>query len=80
MDMNLKIRKMRLDVNILSQYIPASRRLHDKKITWYADDNAPLDARYLFEHRNRTYLLTWDQNEAVLDGEDMPACALRLVE
>lgn len=51
-----------------------------EKITWYADDKASLDARYLLEHRNRTYLLTWEQNEAVLNGEDMPTCALRLVE
>ena len=50
-----------------------------ERLSWDTDDGSTLDERYLLEHRGRTYLLTWDQNEAVLDGEEMPACALVLV-
>jgi len=53
-------------------------RADDEKLTWIADDGTALDDRYLLEFRGRTYLLTYDQNEAVLDGGDMPACALVL--
>lgn len=45
-----------------------------------ADDGTAIGERYLLEYRGRTYLLTYDQNEAVLDGEDMPACALVRVD
>lgn len=48
------------------------------KLTWSADDGAPLDSRYLVEYRGETYLLTWDQSEAFGDGEPFPACALKL--
>ena len=51
-----------------------------ERLSWDADDGSTIDERYLLEHRGRTYLLTWDQNEAVLDGEEMPACALVLVD
>lgn len=50
-----------------------------ERLTWNSDDGSELGERYLLEYRGRTYLLTWDQNEAVLDGEEMPACALVLI-
>ncbi|MDJ0938819.1 MAG: hypothetical protein QNJ00_03570 [Woeseiaceae bacterium] len=49
-------------------------------LVFSADDGTPIDDYYLLEHRGRTYLLTYDQNEAVLDGDAMPACALVLAE
>ena len=52
----------------------------EERLTWSADDGSTIDERYLLDYRGRTYLLTWDQNEAVLDGEEMPACALVLVQ
>lgn len=52
----------------------------DARVSFTADDATPIDDRYLLEHRNRLYLLTWDQNEAVLNGEGMPTCALRLAD
>lgn len=50
------------------------------RLTWITDDGSALGERYLLDYRGRTYLLTYDQNEAVLDGEQMPACALVLAE
>ncbi len=50
------------------------------KLLLNADDGTALGERYLLEYRGRTYLLTYEQNEAVLDGEDMPACALVLAD
>ena len=47
------------------------------RVSFYTDDGGSLDDRYLLEHRGDTYLLNWEDNEAVLDGEAMPACALR---
>jgi len=51
----------------------------EERLTWNADDGSAIGERYLLDYRGRTYLLTWEQNEAVLDGEEMPACALVLV-
>ena len=53
-------------------------RADDEKLTWIADDGTDFEERYLLEYRDRTYLLTYDQNEAVLAGEPVPACALVL--
>lgn len=53
------------------------RRDGDKLIL-EASDGSALGERYLLDYRGRTYLLTYEQNEAVLDGEPMPACALVL--
>ena len=52
----------------------------DGRLTWLADDGAALDDRYIVEHGGRTWLLTVEQAEAVLDGEPMPACALVMTE
>lgn len=54
--------------------------VNDARVTFIPDDDSQIDDRYLLEHRNRLYLLTWDQSEAVLNGEGMPICALRLAE
>ena len=51
-----------------------------EKLTWTSDDGAALDERYLLDYRGRTWLLSYEQNEAVLDGEPMPDCALVLRE
>jgi hypothetical protein len=51
-----------------------------ERLSWVADDGAPLDDRYLVKHRGRTWLLTYEQSEAVLGGEDMPACALVMAD
>ena len=50
----------------------------DSRVTFVPDDDSRIDDRYLLEHRNRVYLLTWEQSEAFLNGEGMPVCALRL--
>lgn len=50
----------------------------DSHVTFFPDDGSQIGDRYLLEHRNRVYLLTWEQSEAVLNGEGMPVCALRL--
>lgn len=52
----------------------------DARVLFFTDDGEQLAERYLFEDRKRIYLLTWDENEAVLNGEGLPACALRLSE
>ena len=46
------------------------------KLEFTGDDGTAVGERYLLDYRGRTYLLTYEQNEAVLDGEEMPACAL----
>ncbi len=51
-----------------------------EKVSWIADDGSALDERYLLDYRGRTWLLSYEQNEAVLDGEAMPDCALVLAE
>jgi hypothetical protein len=48
------------------------------KVSWTTDDGAALAERYLLDYRGRTWLLSNEQNEAVLDGEAMPECALVL--
>ena len=50
------------------------------QVVFHADDGSELEDRYPHQYRKRLYLLSYDENEAVLDGEDMPNCALRLVE
>ena len=50
------------------------------QLVFSADDGSELGDRYPMEYRDHIYLLSYDDNEAVLDGEDMPNCALRLVE
>jgi hypothetical protein len=48
------------------------------RLSWVADDGTAFDDRYLLEHRGRTWLLSDEQHQGVLDGEPMPACALVL--
>lgn len=50
------------------------------QIRWLADDGTTLSERYLVEHGNRMWLLSYEQNEAFLAGEPMPACALALAD
>lgn len=52
----------------------------DLQVRFFADDGSQLDDRYLFHDQQRVYLLTWEQNEAVLNGGRLPACALRLAD
>lgn len=52
----------------------------DARIRLLADDDSQPDDFYLFDDRGRKYLLTWEQNEAVLNGEGLPTCALRLAD
>jgi hypothetical protein len=47
------------------------------QISLVPDGSTAKAERYLLEHRDELYLLTYDENEAVLDGEEMPGCALR---
>lgn len=62
------------------EYPKSGRVLVDgAKLLLNADDGTSIAERFLLDYRGQTYLLTYDQNEAVLDGEDMPACALVLV-
>lgn len=49
-----------------------------EKVSWTADDGTELAERYLLDYRGRTWLLSYEQNKAVLDGEEMPDCALVL--
>ena len=51
-----------------------------EKVMWSADDGSALDERYLLDYRGRTWLLSYDENEAVLDGEAIPDCALALAD
>ncbi len=51
-----------------------------ERVSFRADDGTALDERYLLDHRGRTWLLSYEQNEAVLDGEAMPNCALVLTD
>ncbi len=51
-----------------------------QNLVFTSNDGSSLDDHYLLEYRDHWYLLTYEQNEAVLDGEAMPACALRLAE
>lgn len=51
--------------------------LQNERVSLIPDGSAETRERYLLEHRNELYLLTYDENEAVLDGEKMPICALR---
>lgn len=51
-----------------------------EQIVFQADDGSSVDDRYPMEYRDHVYLLDYEQNEAVLDGESMPNCALRRVE
>lgn len=50
------------------------------QVRWLADDGTTIAERYLVEHGNRTWLLSYEQNEAFLAGEAMPACALALAD
>lgn len=55
-----------------------SFEIDGEKVSLEADDGSTLAERYLLDYRGRTWLLSYEQNEAVLDGEAMPNCALVL--
>jgi hypothetical protein len=53
--------------------------IRKERVSLIPDGSAARSERYLLEYRKHLYLLTFDQNEAVLDGVKMPTCALRRV-
>lgn len=49
-----------------------------ERVTFVPDGSAAPRERYLLEYRQALYLLSYDENEAALDTDIIPSCALRL--
>ena len=54
-------------------------RMDEERMLLRTDAGERLDDWYVLEHLGETYLLTFEQSEAFLNGEGMATCALRRV-
>lgn len=58
--------------------IAGTYSVNKDRVTFVPDGNAASRERYLLEYRQALYLLTYDENEAALDTDIIPSCALKL--
>lgn len=58
--------------------ISGTYTVQGKRVTFVPDGNAETRERYLLEYRQALYLLTYEENEAALDTDIIPSCALVL--
>lgn len=57
--------------------IVGTYELQDERVTFVPDGNGETRDRYLLEYRQELYLLTYEENEAALDTDTIPSCALK---
>ena len=58
--------------------ISGTYTVQDERVSFVPDGGAETRDRYLLEDRQNVYLLTYDENEAALDTDIIPSCALKL--
>jgi len=51
--------------------------LQDERVSFVPDGSGETRDRYLLEYREEIYLLTYEENEAALDTDTIPSCALK---
>lgn len=58
--------------------VTGTYEVDNEQVSLFPDSGASASERFLLNHRDDLYLLTYEQNEAVLNNEKFPVCALKL--